>query len=323
MTGGILRSSFYGTIVLSIAIGWSQLVSAATISGSMQEPFSDALYTNGYVFVNTPVSPIQNSGKGWNTTGTTVVNDTGSTWGAVLNAGVLRTASSPGLTSSATGYLNGTGNKLTIDASSTNVTQNIGRTLGGQNINSGTTYFSLLMSRNTVDTIRTFNFALFNDANERMAVGQIGAANGNSNGNITLLMNNSNPAGLIAPASPIAMGNGITHLVVGKIEWDANGINENVSLWVDPADVTTEAAAGAVYVSTNGFDLTNITRIRPFAGNTAAGFNGVSANFDEIRFGGSWASVTSEPVPVPEPCTLALACLAGAFVARRGCKSAA
>jgi hypothetical protein len=218
----------------------------------------------------------------------------------VLNAGALRTVSSPGLNYTATGYLAPTGNKLTLDASSTNVTQNIGRTLGGQSIDAGTTYVSFLISRNTVDTQRTINVAFFNDTNERWGIGQIGAAAGNSGGNIALYMNNQNPAGIVNSANPIAMGNNVTHLVVGRIDWNAAG-NETVSIWVDPTDVTTEAAAGTVYASTNGFELTNLTRIRPFVGNTAGGFNGVSANFDEFRLGGTWESVTSQAIVVPEP----------------------
>jgi hypothetical protein len=292
----------------------TQTTFASVISGSMQEPFADQLYTNGYTFVNTPVSPIQNSGQGWNVNGTTDVNNSGSPWGTVtaLNSGTARTATSPGLTSTAIGYLNGTGNKLTLDATISGTTgQNIGRTLGGQSIDSGITYFSLLMSRNSVDNFRTQNIAFFNDTNERFAVGQIGAAAGTSGGNITLLMNNSNPAGLIVPANPIAMGNGITHLIVGRIDWNAAG-NETVAIWVDPANVTTEAAAGAVYASTNGFELTNLTRVRPFVGANVTGppvFSAVSGNYDEIRLGGTWESVTSQPVPVPEPATLVIAAI--------------
>jgi hypothetical protein len=121
-------------------------------------------------------------------------------------------------------------------------------------------------------------------------------------------MNNQNPAGLIQnTTSPIAMGVGVTHLLIGRIDWNASG-NETVSLWVDPTDVTTETLAGATYVSTSGFELTALTAIRPFVGNTSGAFPAVSANFDEIRFGGSWQSVTAV---VPEPSTAALGAVAG------------
>ena len=272
---------------------------AATISGSMQEAFD---YPDATSFIN---SSTLNGGQGWNANGTTDPNAAAANWGSILNAGNNRTATSPGLTYTATGYLAASGNKLTLDAAAANATQNIGRTLGGQTIDTGSTYFSLLMSKNN-DTIRTINWAFFNGTTERFAVGQIGAAAGNTAGNIALLMNNNNPAGLVQNTiSPIAMGIGVTHLIVGRIDWNATG-NETVSLWVDPTDVTSEGLAGATYLSTSGFELTAITAVRPFVGNTAGALTAVSANFDEFRLGGTWESVTSGAV-VPEPTTGVLA----------------
>ena len=55
-------------------------------------------------------------------------------------------------------------------------------------------------------------------------------------------MNNSNPAGVLNATTPIPYGVGVTHLVVGKVDWNPAG-NETVTLWIDPANVTTEAAA--------------------------------------------------------------------------------
>ena len=278
-------------------LGTTQGASAAAISGNIAESFD---YGTGVQFT-TAGGP--NGGVGWN----------GNAWGAVNTGGnqIYRTATSPGLTFNAAGYFAGTGNKLTLDAATANQTQNAGRAFG-QTINEGTTYFSLLMSKNN-DTIRTINFAFFDGTTERFAVGQIATAAGNTAGNIGLLMNNSNPAGLIQNGtSPIAMGIGITHLIVGRIDWNTAG-NESVTLWVDPTDVTSEGAAGAAYLFTSGFELTQLTGVRPFVGNTSAGFNAVSANFDEFRMGGDWVSV------VPEPSTLTLAGLGaiGLVVAMR------
>jgi len=290
---------------------------AATIVGSMQEAFD---YPDGTQFIN---SSTLNGGQGWNISGNTGPNEVTANWGgaaAGLNAGnpLYRTATAPGLSYTATGYLPASGNKLTLDAATPNQTQNVGRNLGGQTIDSGTTYFSLLMSKNT-DTIRTINWAFFNGATERFAIGQIATASGNSAGNLALLMNNSNPAGLLQNSvNPIAMGVGVTHLFVGRIDWNETGF-ETVSLWVDPTDVTSEGAAGATYLSTSAFELTAITAVRPFVGNTSAGFNAVSANFDEFRLGGTWESVTSLAV-VPEPASgvlLGLGAISWALASRR------
>ena len=187
--------------------------------------------------------------------------------------------------------------------------------LGGQTIDSGTTYFSFLINRNTANTNRTMNVAFFGGGTERFAVGQIGAAAGGTNGNIGMIMNNSNPAGLVNSASPIAMGAGITHLIVGRIDWNPIG-NETVAIWVDPTDVTTEALTGTIYASTSGFELTSLTVVRPFAGNTVTtpSLPAVSGNFDKIRIGGTWESVTSLPV-LPEPGTMALMSMAFAGLA--------
>ena len=280
-----------------VTLSASHIASAAVISGSMYEGFD---YPDATQFVN---NSTLNGGLGWNAGGNLDANAAGANWGALLNSGTNRFATSPGLSYVATGYLPSSGNKLTLDASVANVSQNVGRTLGGQTIDSGTTYFSLLMSKNT-DTGRTINWAFFNGTTERFAVGQIGTTAGNSGGNITMLMNNSNPGGLLTAANPIAMGIGQTHLLIGRIDWNSTG-NETVTLWVDPSNVTSEGAAGAFYLSTSGFELTAITGVRPFVGNNATGFPAVSANFDEFRLGGSWESVTSLAV-VPEPTSAVL-----------------
>jgi hypothetical protein len=307
----MIRKSLVCALASTMSLAFASRLDAAALQGAMHESFD---YADTTQFVN-PAGP--NGGQGWNPNGIANANFAAANWGFNINGGTapFRTATSPGLTSSATGYLAGTGNKLTLDASS--ATQNTGRLLGTQVIDSGTTYFSMLLSKSN-DTIRTMNFAFFGGSSgtaagtERFALGQVGATAGNSGGNIALLMNNSNPAGLIqSTTSPIAMGVGVSHLIVGRIDWNAAGF-ETVSIWVDPADVTTEAAAGAAYLSTNAFELTSINAIRPFAGNSASvgggTVPGIVANFDEVRLGSSWELVTSLPVPVPEPSS---ACLAG------------
>ena len=236
------RTLLLGSLSLLCALAAANLANAATISGSMQEPFDDATYPNAQVFANTPATGF-NGGTGWNPSGTTNPNTpVSAAWGAVLNAGTNRVSTSPGLTATATGYLAASGNKMTLDGVNPSNTQNIGRNLGGQTIDAGTTYFSLQMSKGN-DTPRTINMAFFNGGTERFALGQIRATAGNTGGNIGMLMNNANPAGLLPlPATPIAMGINVPHLLVGRIDWNTSGTlvnGEVVTLWVDPASVVT------------------------------------------------------------------------------------
>jgi hypothetical protein len=295
----------------------AQVVNAAAVVGSMSESFA---YPDGTAFATqTLPSTTNNGGLGFNATGTTAANDPNAAWGGALTAGNgAKTVNVPGLTYSATGYLAPTGGKLTVDGATLNSTTNVGRNLG-QTIDTGTAFFSFLMAVNTPSTIRTFNLAFENGTSEQLTVGQIGAAAGNSNGNIALLLNNTNPANLVQAATPIAMGNGVTHLIVGRVDFNtgaantaASGFNENISLWVDPTNVTTQAAAGNAYITTNAFDVSGISAIRPFAGSTvAAGASNiampaVSGTVDEVRIGGTWVAVTSAAV-VPEPASVVLA----------------
>ena len=306
------RTLLIGAIILAIAAS-AQHLFAAAITGSMQEPFDYAAATQ----FGTP-----NGGQGWNATGDTSANT--AAWGVITGgAATARTATAPGLTYSATGYLAPTGNKLTLDGPSGS--QNVGRPLGGQTINSGTTYFSFLIQKGT-DTNRSMTWAFFNGTSggtagtttsaERFAIGQTGATAGSSGGNISVIFQNSNPGGLFAGTTP--MGLNTTHLIVGKIQWDVSGANDAFSMWVDPTDVTNEAAAGATYLTNSTFDLVQINHVRPFAGNSATGFPAVVAHFDEFRIGGSWEAVTSLPVPppVPEPASALLVAMGGLARAR-------
>ena len=98
-------------------------------------------------------------------------------------------------------------------------------------------------------------------------------------------------------------------------------------MWVDPLDVTSEAAAGAPYIITTAFELTSINSVRLFSGNQAAAVGtdpikpAVSADYDEIRLGGSWDAAIKTTAPVPEPATLLLPIAAFTVLARQRRKS--
>jgi hypothetical protein len=139
-----------------------------------------------------------------------------------------------------------------------------------------------------------------------------------SNGKICVIYTNSNPSGI--RASSVDMGTGITHLIIGRVDWNTSTTLETVTMWVDPTDVTTEAAAAAAqFYSGTEFDLTSFNFVRPFTGNQAAGPPVAVAavgSYDEIRVGGTWDSVTKTTI-IPEPATFALVSLVGMTLVNR------
>jgi hypothetical protein len=316
----------------------SQAALAAPVVGGAYEPFD---YADGTELV---IGNNLMGGAGWNASGdVNSPNDASTRWalnGTALpnsaGSGPAKRVFVPGLSYTALGYPAATGGKATIDAripttAATGTTNNVSRHMG-QLIDSGTTYFSYLTDKNN-DTLRTTSLAFFGPGvgttppasqAERFSFGQIGTANDantQTNGNLALFFNNNQPTGVVQAANPIAYGVDVTHLVIGKIEWNATG-NETVTIWVDPLSVLSEAAAGTPYVSSNGFELTSINSIRLFSGNQANATANmpikppVSADFDEIRFGDSWNAAITTNV-VPEPATLLLPIVGAALLATR------
>ena len=88
---------------------------------------------------------------------------------------------------------------------------------------------------------------------------------------------------------------GTTHLLVLKIVGQAGG-NDNVSLFIDPTDLSTES--GTTLNVTNGLALLpdagdKLSLVGLYGGRTLG--TGNSAYFDELRFGTTWADVVPEP----------------------------
>jgi hypothetical protein len=285
-----------------------------------------------------------NGGGGWNTAGNpNGANDADARWGDAIAlpaaAGNNRTVQAPSLTFTATGYPASLGNKAVIDANTANATNNVSRNFK-QLVDSGNLWFSYLTDRNN-DTHRTTSLTFFGPANgvtgqpgnvpERFSIGQLGtgtAGTVNSMGNFALQMNNTNPANVVQSATPVNYGTNITHLVVGRVQFDngaanVQGFNDTVTVWIDPTDVTSIAALGTPNLQSNGFELTSFNSIRLFSGNQAAAADGapikvaVSTDFDEIRIG---STLLEAVTTVPEPGSLALAGIAAVFYGCCGCR---
>jgi hypothetical protein len=322
-------------LALCAGLVFSQAAIAGPMLGGAHEGFN---YPDG-----TELTVTNNlaGGVGWNATGdSSLPNSATSRWAdatalpAAGGTGPAKKVLYPTLSYTAIGYPISQGGKATIDASLANATNNVSRNFQ-QLVDTGTFYFSYLADKNN-DTQRTTSLGFFGPANgvsgtpgntpERFTFGQIGtgtAGNVNSQGAFALLFNNTNPANVVQAANPIAYGVDIAHLIVGRVDWNPTG-NETVTMWVDPLNVSSEAAAGAPYIITNAFELTSINSIRLFSGNQAAAVGtdpikpAVSADYDEIRVGGTWDGAIKTTAPVPEPATILLP-IAGlaAFAARR------
>jgi len=104
---------------------------------------------------------------------------------------------------------------------------------------------------------------------------------------------------------------GSSYLVVVRLEMSATTLQDRVTLWVNPADLSSEALSPATIAQfTNtgtGGDLAfdRLSIIRAASSNISEGII-----FDELRIGDTWADV----VPIPEPTTITMLIgLAGLF----------
>jgi hypothetical protein len=101
-----------------------------------------------------------------------------------------------------------------------------------------------------------------------------------------------------------------------KIELNANGINERMTLFVNPSlDAESSNVPSAIVIDTRDMAalMSDLNRLRPFGGNQNANGAGI-LNLDELRVGSTWEDVTPF---IPEPSTAALSGLAGLVLLRR------
>ncbi|HEX8296869.1 MAG TPA: PEP-CTERM sorting domain-containing protein [Chthoniobacteraceae bacterium] len=231
------------------------------------------------------------------------------------------------------------GNKLLLDATVAGQSPNnatgstaIGRPIG-QTVDSGVFYFSYLTAK-TLDSNRTLNLSFFG-TNERFAIGQIapgvpvsGPGGEGSGAFVASVSNTQNPVsgggtgvnGIYTATSPILYGLNTTHLVVGRLDFNVGGgVTDTLTLYIDPANLTNEAAVSP-YLQITSNDFGALSAFRLFAGGSsgtspAVVYPAVAGTFDEIRLGTSYTEVTG--VPEPSAATLLIGAVGLICSARR------
>lgn len=180
------------------------------------------------------------------------------------------------------------GNRITV-GSFRDVSRDFDSALG-----EGTYYFSVLLGIGNSSGDERTRFRITQDGNQN-GIFEVGFG-----------YSGSDPASLVYRTggdTPVtAAGTGIsgTNLIVGKFDLSATGVMSDITVWLNPVDLSNEVANTAT-VSINpsiggGAGGVRLTR----TGGTESGV------FDEIRFGTTW-----DAVAIPEPGTYAL--LGGIF----------
>jgi hypothetical protein len=299
-----------------LLLAMSASAQAAAFQGTAYEGFD---YTAGAIPTpNPPDITLFNGGTGFNAAGTADANLPwddllGGGWGNAGRAATIvepivtaipaspngvgggsRTIDTAGLTIATAGYLAPTGLALKLDGTG-GTSATLGRNLG-QVVTEGTFFVSYLTKR-TFTGARSTNVAFFDGGKELFAFGP----NGGTNSNFVL---NWAGSGVVAPSvsgtqvatTPTVQTSDQTYLIVLKVELNQSGVNDRITVWIDPTDLANDYNNTA-YIQDSRDIGTQITAFRPFAGNATANV----AIFDEFRFGATFNSVLTATTPTPKP----------------------
>lgn len=204
------------------------------------------------------------------------------------------------------------GNRAYFDATNPSAVGTGTSSISFRNINlSGVTdttlYFSLLGEQLTGDA-RAINFAFFS-ASEEISIGH--GTNTPAGGPFTwgAFTDGNGNNGAYSSASIFD-----STFVVMRIDLNVSGVNDRVRLYVNPL-LDAEPAVADVDFSNRDVvaAFSDLTRVRPFAGNSNATLVAAQADFDELRIGQAYADVT----PVPEPASAMLTAFGAVLLASR------
>ena len=167
--------------------------------------------------------------------------------------------------------------------------------IGASNI-SGNLYFSFLArdkDGNGSSAADFFGFELFNGTTEVIGIGNSFGASAYS------LLWGANSLDLTNGAGGYLNEDNNVHFFVGKIAYQA-GANDILSVWMDPDinPLTGETGQGSAVYRRYWTNDATFDRIVLRSGSTD---NRKGVEFDEIRFGQSWADVTAVPLIAVQP----------------------
>jgi hypothetical protein len=177
----------------------------------------------------------------------------------------------------------------------------IARQVGGGSLASGTYYFSFVLNRNADDTNETF-------------IRLTGSLNQNDR-LLTLKQQGTDQLQYrIGGGASVSIGTlaAQNNFVMAKFDYDGSANLSNLSIWLNPTDLTTEANNTALVsgLSGSGSSIGYVLLQRDGGGN--------SARLDEIRLATSWSdAVTAVPEPATYAALLGALALGGVLWRRR------
>jgi hypothetical protein len=151
-------------------------------------------------------------------------------------------------------------------------------------------------------------------------VGFAGSSTPDNFGNLVLRSRNTTSATaaqdtVLVDGAVTSTANTTYHVVI-RLDVNVSGGQDQVTYWLNPADVTSEATMTATSVTTGTYSSFALQGAADFARLNVAATNwDGNVYFDEPRLGTDLASVVG--VPVPEPAGLAVVIAAGAALSRR------
>lgn len=145
-------------------------------------------------------------------------------------------------------------------------------------------YFSALFTKTGTDTTWATWLQLSNNSTARDNDVRIGIADGGFSARIEDAASNTETNGDFGTYT-----NGTTVMVVGKVDFNVSGNNDQLTVWVDPTGFETSSNTNTI----GGQDIGWVTPT--FALTETLALSGGDGFIDDIRIGSTWASVIPEP----------------------------